>query len=509
MNYRDFNRRVYKYYLENLIPGEYNTLTIPKGDFDELIEDEAFICNFKEIKTNDWSLLLKNDDGIPRYLGLLAIQCHAAFHMQNDGRISAGNFRDRFITIVGIKSTLDLHQLFSEKFNNNLNIQEKIWIEAKSFFEKQNIFLDIPQPKSFARKNTQYPESQCVLNYEDLNEYMIFYNHICSNYDTIHFGDFITEFKKFKTRLVAQFTRENNFKSFFGIEEKIKRRQIFDFYNSFDWKIFSNGKFRERRINNDFIAKLDSDNLTIYDENFEVFENYPCLLDKNNLAFFKQDEVYSNEFSKCKHIDKNDKIILITPSRIILDELLNYNGSVINLYSNVINLYAILIDIKNEIPSCLFRYLSREFPIKIIGKKISSKRQYLLSNLPRLESENGIAYRLFCNNTRVIENQPISQGEYLIKVNGFSPYAFEIIKDVKLEDEILETDFKLNLSALDYSFDGNMSGLGINAVNSEEKEILSIKQWVRSLTNRQTKINTTPNTNFLLKAINQHNYGKY
>src|SRR5690606_17229009 len=108
MNYRDFNRRVYKYYLENLIPGEYNTLTIPKGDFDELIEDEAFICNFKEIKNNDWSLLLKNDDGIPRYLGLLAIQCHAAFYMQNDGRISAGNFRDRFITIVGIKSTLDL-----------------------------------------------------------------------------------------------------------------------------------------------------------------------------------------------------------------------------------------------------------------------------------------------------------------------------------------------------------------------------------------------------------------
>ncbi|GEM_PF-6026861 len=509
MNYRDFNRRVYKYYLENLIPGEYNTLTIPKGDFDELIEDEAFICNFKEIKNNDWSLLLKNDDGIPRYLGLLAIQCHAAFYMQNDGRISAGNFRDRFITIVGIKSTLDLHQLFSEKFNDNLNIQEKIWIEAQSFFEKENILLDIPKPKSYAGRNTQYPESQCVLNYQDLSEYVIFYNHVYTNYDTIHFDDFITEFKKFKNRLADQFTRENNFKSFFGISEKIKRRQIFDFYNSLDWLRFEKKSLRNRTIKKDYIAKLDNDKVMIYDEDFELFEGYIDLLDKNHLALFKQDEIYTKEFSKCNHIDKNVKFILITSSRIILDELLDYNASLINLNFNPINLYAILIELKNKIPSCLCRYLSQEFPVKIIGKKISSKRQYLLSNLPRIESVNGIGYRLYCNNIRVIENQPISPGEYLIKVSGFSPYAFEIIKDVKLEDEILETDFKLNLSSLDYSFDGDMSGLGINEVNCEEEDVFSIKQWIKILTNRQSIKNKSTNNNFLFKAINQHNYGKY
>lgn len=509
MNYKDFNQRVYKYYLENLIPGEYNTLTIPKGDFNELIENEAFICNFQEIKSNDWSLLLKNDDGIPRYLGLLAIQCHAAFYMQNDGRISAGNFRDRFITLVGIESTLDLHKLFSEKFNVNLNIQEKIWIEAKSFFEKENILLDIPEPKSYAGRNTQYPESQCVLNYQDLSEYVIFYNHVYTNYDTIHFDEFITEFKKFKNQLAVQFTRENNFKSFFGIVEKIKRRQIFDFYNSLDWLRFEKKSLRNKTIKKDYIANLDNGKVMIYDEDFELIESYIDLLDKNHLALFKQDKTYTKEFSKCNHIDKNVKLILITSSRKILDELLDYHGSVINLYSKPNNLYAILIDIKNEIPSCLCRYLSREFPVKIIGKKISSKRQYLLSNLPSLESVNGIAYRLYCNKTRVIENQPISPGEYMIKVNGFSPYAFEIIKDVKLEDEILETDFKLNLSALEYSFDGNMSGLEINAVNSEEEDIFSINKWIKSLTNRQVKINKSPNTNFLLKAIKQHKYGKY
>lgn len=509
MNYREFNQRVYKYYLENLIPGEYNTLTIPKSDFDELIENETYIRNFIEIKNDDWSSLLKYDGEIPKYLGLLAIQCHAAFYMQNDGGLSAGNFRDRFIVIGGINCTPDLHQLFSEKFDDKLNIQEKIWIAAKSFFEKENILLDIPQPKSYAGRNTQFPESQCVLNYQDLKEYDIFYRYIYTNYDIIHFDDFITEFIKFKARLIGQFKRKNNLKIITENEEKIKKRQIFDFFNSMDWLRLEERQLGKKSINKDFIAKLNSDKVVIYDEDFEIFKSHIDLLDKNLLALFKQEEVYTTEFTKTNHIEKNASFIIITSSRKIFIELIIFNGKKIDLDSAPPNLYGVLIDLKDKLPSCLCSYESREFPVNIIGKKISSKKQYLLSKPPRIVAEKGIQYRLYCNNNRIVEQQPILPGKYLIKVNGYSSYAFEIIEDVKLEYEILEPEYQFNLSQLEYSIDGIMSGLGIKAINGVEEKILSVNQWIKSLTNRQTKKNKSINTSFLFKAINQHKYGKY
>lgn len=509
MDYRQFNRNVYSYYIENLIPNEYNTLTIPKSDFEDLIEDVRYIHTFKEVKEYDWSLLLKFDENIPKYFGLLALQCHAVFMMQNDGNVTAANFRDRFITITDISSKQKLNQLFAEKYNDKLNIQEKIWLHAKSFFEQKKILLDLPNPKSHAGRYTQFPESQCVLNYEDLKEYRNFYNHIYTNYETIDYENFISEFKKYRSRLYGQLKRPNNLSSLKENEEKIKRRQIFDFYNSSEWLRFENSSPNKKLINKDFIAKLENDKVVIFDEDFEVFSNYSYLLDKNKLAFFKQDEVYKTEFTKSSKVEKNTFYIIITSSYELSRELLSKKGKEINLNPFSSKFFGVLINLEEELPSCLSNYQNQEFPVKIIGKKISSKRQYLLSNLPHLQSNDGITYALYCNNKRVEGNQPNSSGKYMIKVNGYTSLSFEIIDEVKILDDILEPDVMLNTANLSYSSDGNMSGLGINAVNSEEEDIFSINKWIKSLTNRQVKINKSPNTNFLLKAIKQHKYGKY
>lgn len=509
MNYRNFNHRVYKYYLENLIPNEYNTLTIPKSDFEDLIENILNAKKFKEVNEYDWSFLLKYDDNIPRYFGLLALQCHAAFMMQNTGSVTAANFREQFLLLTGIESIQQLNRLFSEKINDKLNVQEKIWLEAKRFFKNKNIFLNIPQPKSYAGRNTQYPESQCVLNYEDLKEYHNFYNSIYANYESIHYDEFILEYKKYKKHYYTKLKRENNLRLLKINEEKIKRRQIFDFYNSLEWLRFENSSPNKKLINKDFIAKLENDKVVIFDEDFEVFSNYSYLLDKNRLAFFKQDEVYKTEFTKSSKVEKNTFYIIITSSYELNRELLSKKGKKINLNPFSSKFFGVLINLKEELPSCLCNYQNQEFPVKIIGKKISSKRQYLLSNLPHLQSNDGITYALYCNNKRVEGNQPNSSGKYLIKVNGYTSLSFEIIDEVKILDDILEPDVMLNTANLSYSSDGNMSGLGINAVNSEEEDIFSINKWIKSLTNRQVKINKSPNTNFLLKAIKQHKYGKY
>src|SRR5690625_312215 len=128
--------------------------------------------------------------------------------MQNTGSVTAANFRDRFITITDISSKQKLNQLFAEKYNDELNIQEKIWLHAKSFFEQKEILLDLPYPKSHAGRYTQFPESQCVLNYEDLKEYRNFYNHIYTNYKRINYKNLKSKLKKKRSQFNGKIKRQ-------------------------------------------------------------------------------------------------------------------------------------------------------------------------------------------------------------------------------------------------------------------------------------------------------------
>src|SRR5690606_3847818 len=107
-----------------------------------------------------------------------------------------------------------------------------------------------------------------------------------------------------------------------------------------------------KHINKDFIAKLENDNVVIFDEDFEVFSNYSYLLDKNRLAFFKQDEVYKTEFTKSSKVEKNTFYIIITSSDELNRELLSKKGKEINLNPFSPKFFGVLINLKEELPSC-------------------------------------------------------------------------------------------------------------------------------------------------------------
>lgn len=508
MNYKEFNKRVYAYYIENLIPREFNSLTIPNSDFDELIEDKINIQKFKEINTYDWSLLLRYDGSIPKYFGLLALQCYAAFYMQNDGRVTAANFRDRFIAITCIESTQKLNQFFSENYNQQTNVQEKIWLEAKRFLKEKSIFLDIPILKSYAGRYTQFPESQCVLNYEDLKEYRAFYNYIYSNYETIHYDGFVAEYKNYRNRLIPHLTRENNASILTENEEKIKRRQIFDFYNSLDWLEFNLVKSQKKSSPENYIAKRDGDRVMIYNEDFEVFENYIYLLDNKRLAVFRQDKVYTNEYVKCNHLELNTFFIIVTSSRENYFKLLKLGGKEINLHLAQSEFYGVMIQFINEIPLFLSSYQSQEFPVKIIGKKINSKRQYLISNLPRIEAADGISYRLYCDQKRIFDNQPNSIGKYIIKVNGYTSYSFEVVPNELIRDIICEPNYKLNLRILEFCKEGQMHGFGAKLPEVLPEKEFSINNWIQVLTTINIENPKLISRHFLINAINQYKNGK-
>lgn len=494
--------------MENLLQENNvaNTLTIPKSDFEDLIENDSNILNFTEIRNSDWSYLLKLDGEVPKYLGLIAIQCHAAFFMRNEGRVNAGNFRDRFIEITGIESTQKLNQLFSECCNNGLNIQETIWIHAQKFFRSNKIIVEIPTLKKYAGRNTQYPESQCILNYEDLKEYCSFYEYIHGNFETIHYDEFISEYERYRRTLT--FYRENNLRKYSANQEKTKRRQLFDHYNSQDWMRTDDPRTIKLFSSTDYLASVSDSIVTIFDEDYEVFENYLSLLDKNKLAFFKQDEKYSREYNSCKKIEPNANYIILTSSRDLKTQLSKLIIKEISFSKGDGRVYPLLIRITNNIPKALIQYQTHEFPIKIVGKRISRKRQYLISNPPKLVAENGTKFRLFRNRKLVKNNQVTAEGLYHIKTSGFSPIYFEVVGNKRIEEIITEFENKIDLNTLEYHTNGHMQGLEIVSTGGAVESKAGINNWIRILTARPFNPEKFHHKNIIISALNKHKYGR-
>lgn len=513
MNYREFNYWVYTYYLETLIPNQVNCLTIPRSEIEELQNSfDLDTTNFPEIKRHDWSYLLKNyDDDTPKFFGLVALQCHAAFIMHNDGSFTTANFRDRFIDIVGISSGIHLNSLFAEKHDDNLNVQEKIWETVQSYFKKINIYLEIPEKKSYAGRNTQFPQSQCVLNYEDLKEYYSFYKGIAKLFDIIHFEEFIKEYSKRIIQLKYNFKRINNLRKLSKSEEKIKQKQIFDHYTSNEWlklnDLNSEKHFREVET---FILKLTDNSVEIFDDNFDEVRDLNILYKSNNLILFKEDIDYKEEFNFCKKLEIGSKYVILfknsSQAENLIEKLKLFN-TVTLLNCSINGFSAFLTYFKNTIPDFLSHFEGKEYPIKLIGNKVSRKRQYFNINPPFIASKNNMQYSLYCDNMRIAESQPSAKGFYTIKVNGFSNFSFEIIDVPNILQNLPSLSNVLNLETLEFVSDCKvgMSGFSINYDSYSEDEIdnLTIKNWINANAGKKTKSNR-----IVIKAINQKNYGE-
>lgn len=513
-SYSKFNLWVYYYYINNCIPTQINSLSIPISEIDGFVaEYDINLDDFKEINYQSWSYLLKEKEGIPQYFGLIALQCLAAFKMQNQNGITAANFKVRFADLIGVIDVNELNSFFAEEFDFEFKVQEKIWLSAQAFFKNKDVKIILPEITRYAGRFTQFPKSQIVLNYEDLKEYNSFFTIINNEFESISFQDFkkyyLNEISNFKNN----FSRENNTKNdnqWSEIELKIKLKQIFDFYCSDDWMIKNeNLSCKNVILNKNYIIKFSPSGLLLYDDNYNELDRLNSLIMNKRFMIFKENKNYPNEYESVNSISLNDNnILLIYKSAANQKEIRDSNNVFLPLdYEN--EKHNILIfEIRNSdtLPDFLKNKLISVYPIVLKGFKVSGEKKYFVNHPPKIYLNKDIIYYIFYNNKRIDNDEMNRVGKYTIKINGYSNYNFELVELPILNYSINDKMKSLEFNSLDYKDEemGCINGLLLKYNDNVKIESLTINNWIKTING--SKINSESQ---LLKMIVNSRNGKY
>lgn len=510
-NYLDFNLWAYNYYLERNTISNIGTLAIEVTEIENYCKRNSCDLKFKEIISYDWSkLLLQETNKIPKYFGLIALQCYAASMMQDDGISNTGinDYQTRFIGVSGITNIQELQGKFKFEFMGN-PIQEKIWIEAKKFLSKIDFEILIPDQSKGAGRYVQYPKKQVVLNQEDLKEYFNLFEVIKEKFDVISFSEFKKYFKNNFNKY--QFKRRNNLiNNRSEIENNIKVKQIFDFYCSDNWRDLKKELpiNKEKGIQTNYILSYNE----FVENKIKLFKGESSeicfsrsLFEKNSIkgiVFFKKSEEYNNEYDFINYLEEGKEYILVTNNKFsstILKKITE-NFTDIEYEFGEYSFYKGIID-RTKVPIEFIEILKESYPLEIVGVKISQKRQYLKSYPPFILNSKNVNYK-------IIPDYNLSDpniGNYKIRVPGFSNLNFEIVENPYLNSVVYPRNIGLKLKDLNI-VENNFDVQGLQYFGKEEfkKENLNINNWIKAQT-RKTKIETS---NIILKSIIKSKYGK-
>lgn len=512
--YQKFNLWVYNYYLNNCIPNQINSLSIPNTEIESyMAECELHLTSFKEINQNDWSNLLKESESIPQYFGLIALQCLAAFKMQNTTDRTSNNYRDQFAEIIGLRDVNDFNTLSSEQVTSKLSVQEFTWLSAVEYFKKRSILINIPDLRTRRDRYVQFPKSQIILNYEDLKEYAIFFKSIKEEFESISFEDF----KKFYINNISafrnSFRRINNIKSdneWSEIEKKIKIKQIFDYYCTENWeKIFRKENIKGKVSKVNYVIKLIDDQFLLFDEHHNNIDDFNSFIRKKRFMMFKKNIDYPNEYESGNYFSQNDSIIFIvynSPANYNEIRILKKNFQYDSYESKKDNFIVFKIIHSEQLPDFLTNKFVSSHPIELEGFKVSGKKQYFVTHPPKIKCLKDVTYHIFFQKRKIQKNEINKVGTYSIKVNGYSNYNFELLESPVLNYSSGTNKNSLVFKSLNYLDDkvATISGLQIKYENKSNVESLTIKNWIKSLGGK--KIDTESQ---LLKSISQSRNGKY
>lgn len=510
-DYLKFNEWAFQYYVERNSVSNMGTLAIEVTEIQNYCKEYDCDLKFKEIINCDWSkLLYQETNNIPKYFGLIALQCFAASKMQYDGISKTGinDYQTRFIEVSGITNTQDLQSKFKSEFMGN-PIQEKIWIEAKNFLSNIDFEIHIPSPSNGAGRYVQYPKKQVVLNQEDLKEYFDLFEVIKEELEVISFDGFKKYFKnninKFK------FKRKNNLKNDRSQNENnIKLKQIFDYYCSENWKVISKSLVTNKIKTEElkyilYYNELVETKIQLYNDQYNSIVFPKTMFQKSRIKgilFFKKSDEYENEFDLVNYLEDETEYILVANNnsnpndiKIIKKcfESISFNNENLDFFKGKID--------SNNLPNEFIGLISEPYPLKLLGVKISRKKQYLISFPPKIINDKNKDYRVYPE----YNINDVKVGVYQIRVPGYSNLNFEIIENPKLKEiiHLKEVGLKIsNLNIVKNEYD--VQGLHYFENQQIKEESLNINNWI-DIQIRKTKIKAS---NIILKALIQSNYGK-
>jgi len=513
-SYFKFNKWVCDYYINNCIPYQLNSLSIPSSEIDEFaFENDIKLDDFKEINKGNWYYLLKEKEGTPQYFGLIALQCLAAFKMQNQNGLTAANFKVRFANLIGITNSNELNSFFSEDYDNEFKVQEKIWFNAQAFLNSKKIKINLPEIARYAGRFIQFPKSQIVINYEDLKEYKDFFISINNEFESISFEYFKKYYLNNISHFRNNFLRDNNTRNenqLSEVERKIKLKQIFDFYCSEEWMNSNERKKLNDRISNkDYIIKFSPYGLLLYDGDHKELDDLNSIIRKNKFLVFKENHDYPNEYESVNSISFNDNNILLiynSPANSNEIAILGRVFSSIPYENPKHNILIFKILNTDNSPDFLRNKIISDNPIELKGFKVSGKKKYFVNHPPIIYLNKDISCHIYFDKKRISKNEIDKVGKYTIKINGYSNYNFEII-DIPVLD-YLSNDMKKSLvfDSLNYLNEeiGSINGLHINFKNKVNLETLNINNWIKTINGSKTNSDSK-----LLKSISQNINGKY
>ncbi|WP_333575211.1 hypothetical protein [Sphingobacterium sp.] len=502
--YSDFNFWVFDYYCERNYKGEPGCLAIDEYDYNESGFRGVF---FPEIYEGNWSKLFgkENNHNIPLFFGLIGLQCLAAIAVENN------HIRDEFKVISGIKNLQSVDQYFSEPFANH-TIQDEFWVRVKNYLKDYlEIDIEIPKPKKRKDRFIQYPKSQVVLNRDDLKEYKPFLDNL---HEKLHYEPIsLSDFKKEILGINRPFLRKNNRnQERTDIQEKIRLRQVFNYYNSDSWISDELAKrIYERESNHSYTLIFDGDNgnIIITDGLNNSCSPLSVLERRNNkYCFFQKHDVFSDEFTLVKNLEYNRDYIILYEK----DKFRNWASGIEICYDNSLKIGFKYIFYEN--PESIDPYeFAKHFdlkhkPIQLVGLRIGGRNVFMENLGPKIVDKD---YTVYLNGRR-IEYKPnnCEPGEYRVRVNregiDYSDIRFRIIDTYFYNykyDDIERRVLGSRLDSLKLCNIGNrMVGIKYVCDDKSDNNQLNLNDWIKANTDQQSKNNKNRFLNLIRKNKN-------
>nr|WP_315240185.1 hypothetical protein [uncultured Flavobacterium sp.] len=519
-HYIKFNRWAFNYYIERNSLETMCTLAVETSEVDNYSKANNN-CDFifTEINSKDWSLLLGEviDDDIryPKYFGLLALQCYAAAKMERDGVVSANNYKKRFREITGLSSDQLLETMFKETYKG-IPIQEYIWEQARDFLNrKYKINISIPLVTKGAGRYVQYPKSQVVLNQEDLKEYLKFYLEVKNEFENISYFEFHKYYLNKINRYSNCFKRNNNRNNLFSpIENKIKLKQIFDFYCSENWRDLvidepASIANVDIKINTNYILTINHKVVKLYDYFFNeiIFSNSKFSnVSVGDFHSFKKSYEYPDEFNYVEKLELEfDYIFILNKRDLILNKKFSQNFEEINVdYGDVVIFKGFISEF--TLSEVFSDRIVETFPITLKGIKVSRKAEYLASQGPEIINNKNIPISIYWNNQRLhtYEKKNAQIGSYSIRIPGYSYVKFKIIDNPTIQGVVDEFKYGWELGSFTIQENNfNIQGLFLKDNENECNTPLTINTWIK-LQKDKAKIKSTKN--LILKVLSKCKY---